>query len=92
MFYRASYKCFYRVVNRPKIVPKKQDLYIPNIPPVLPITKWASQSERLREYLVFEEEKRMKPRLSWYDPTDTSWVPHGWFKDGLVADFKYYTR
>lgn len=71
-------------------VAEKQELYVPNVPHILPITKWASHNETLRDVLVFEEEKRIKPRLSWYDPYDTTWVPNGWFTDGIKADLNYY--
>jgi hypothetical protein len=50
----------------------------------------AAKSEFVRDVLVVDESKRVKPRLSWYDPYDTSWVPTGWFKDGVVADVEYY--
>ena len=36
------------------------------------------------------EKKKVKPRLSWYDPYDKTWVPNNWFQDGLAADMKYY--
>ena len=25
-----------------------------------------------------------------YNPYDTTWAPSGWYKDGLVADMRYY--
>ena len=44
----------------------------------------------IRDVLIYDENKRKQPRMSWYDPSDKSWIPDNWFHDGLVADMKYY--
>lgn len=68
----------------------ENDIYVPEIPHVLPITRMARKNEFLRDVLVYDEKKKVKPRLSWYDPYDKSWVPKNWFEDGLKADMSYY--
>lgn len=65
-------------------------MYVPSIPHVLPVTRMVRDNDKIRDVLVFDEKKRMKPRLSWYDPYDTTWVPNGWFTDGIRADMDYY--
>ena len=69
---------------------KKNEMYVPEIPHAFPITRWARDSEFIRNVLVIDEKKRVKPRLSWYDPYDTTWVPSGWFSEGVMADMNYY--
>ena len=61
---------------------KKDEVYVPSVPHILPFARMARDSDFVRDVLVFEEKKRMKPRMSWYDPYDTTWVPSGWFTDG----------
>jgi len=67
-----------------------QKIYVPSIPHLLPVTRWATENAYVRDLLVFDETKRQKPRLSWYNPYDTTWAPTDWFSDGLMADMKYY--
>ena len=69
---------------------KNEDIYVPKIPHALPITRMAKDSAFLRDVLIYDEKKKVKPRLSWYDPYDKTWVPNNWFQDGLAADMKYY--
>jgi len=69
---------------------KPEEVYVPSIPHLLPVTRVARDNEWLRSVLIVDETKRVKPRLSWYDPYDSSWAPSGWFKDGVVADMEYY--
>lgn len=67
------------------------ELYVPSIPSFLCATRLARDSEFMRNVLVVDERApRTKPRLSWYDARDESWVPRGWYSDGLKADFSYY--
>lgn len=63
---------------------------VPEVPHVLPFTRWAANSNTLRSTFVAEDPStRKKARLSWYHPEDTM-VPRGWWKGGLLADLKYY--
>ena len=66
------------------------DIYVPKIPRALPITRMVKDNAFLRDVLIYDEKKKVKPRLSWYDPYDKTWVPNNWFQDGLAADMKYY--
>lgn len=67
-----------------------RELSLPQIPHLLPFTRWAANSEQIRDTFVAEEPKtRKRARLSWYHPDDTM-VPRDWFKGGLLADIKYY--
>ena len=67
------------------------ELYVPDIPVFLCAARMARDSAYVRSVLVHDERKpRMKPRLSWYDATDASWAPRGWFEDGIKADLRYY--
>lgn len=67
------------------------DVYVPDIPVFLCATRLARDSPYVRSVLVHDERApRTKPRLSWYDARDDSWVPRGWFDDGLKADLEYY--
>jgi len=66
------------------------ELYVPEVPHLFPISRVMKDNEWLRSVLVVDETKRVKPRLSWYDPYDSSWAPAGWFKEGVVADMEYY--
>lgn len=67
------------------------EVYVPDIPAFLCAARMARDSPYVRSVLVHDERKpRMKPRLSWYDATDASWVPRGWFEDGIKADLRYY--
>jgi|TARA_B110000967_G_scaffold134146_1_gene136968 hypothetical protein len=68
----------------------KNEIYIPELPHALPFSRWASDNAFIRDVLVIDEKKRIKPRLSWYDPYDTTWVPTGWFAEGVMADMNYY--
>jgi len=63
---------------------------IPYIPPLLPVTRWASQDAQFRSTLVVDDGEQKKARLSWYHPDDTM-VPRDWFSKGLVEDLKYYS-
>ena len=76
--------------NRATASAKPEEVYVPSIPHLLPVTRVARDNEWLRSVLIVDETKRVKPRLSWYDPYDSSWAPSGWFKDGVVADMEYY--
>jgi hypothetical protein len=69
---------------------KTSELFVPTIPHALPVARWARDNEFIRSVLVIDEKKRVKPRLSWYDPYDTTWVPSGWFAEGVMADMNYY--
>ena len=67
------------------------EVYVPDIPAFLCAARMARDSPYVRSVLVHDERKpRMKPRLSWYDATDASWVPRGWYEDGIKADLRYY--
>ena len=69
----------------------ENEVYVPSIPMFLCATRMVRDSEYWRSVLIVDERKaRTKPRLSWYDATDDSWVPRGWYADGLKADFSYY--
>lgn len=63
---------------------------MPSVPHIFPVTRMARDSPFVRDVLVFDERQRLKPRMSWYDPYDTTWVPSGWFADGIQADMDYY--
>ena len=69
---------------------KMNKVFVPNIPKVLPITRMIRDNTFIRDVLIYDENKRVVPRLSWYDPHDKSWIPKNWFQDGLAADMKYY--
>jgi hypothetical protein len=71
---------------------EKDELYIPQLPHALPISRFARDNQFIRDVLVIDEKKRVKPRLSWYDPYDTTWVPSGWFAEGVMADMDYYFK
>jgi hypothetical protein len=63
---------------------------VPEVPHLLPFTRWAANSNTIRSTFVAEDPAtRKKARLSWYHPEDTM-VPRGWWKGGLLADLKYY--
>ena len=65
-------------------------ILVPEVPHVLPFTRWAANSNTIRSTFIAEDPAtRKKARLSWYHPEDTM-VPRGWWKGGLLADFKYY--
>ena len=63
---------------------------VPYIPPLLPVTRWASQDAQFRSTLVVDDGEQKRARLSWYHPDDTM-VPRDWFSKGLVEDLKYYS-
>lgn len=70
--------------------PKDIPLYMPDVPLFCPVSRWASNSEVLRQVLVVDAEKEpLKPRMSWYHPDDRM-IPRGWFNEGIVADMHYY--
>ena len=62
---------------------------LPYIPPLLPVTRWASNDPQFRSTLVVEEGAQKKARLSWYHPDDTM-VPREWFSRGLLDDLRYF--
>lgn len=66
------------------------EVVTPYIPPLLPVTRWASQDEQFRSTLVVDDASQKKARLSWYHPDDTM-VPRDWFSKGLLEDLKYYS-
>ena len=76
--------------REPADASKTSEVFVPSIPHALPVTRWARDSEFIRSVLVIDEQKRVKPRLSWYDPYDTTWIPNGWFAEGVMADMNYY--
>ena len=73
-----------------KITQQNGDIYVPKIPHALPISRMAKDNAFLRDVLIYDEKKKVKPRLSWYDPYDKTWGPNNWLQDGLAADMKYY--
>lgn len=79
-----------QVARETRIAAEVAEPMVPHVPHILPITRWASQSETLRSTFIADEpSKRKKARLSWYHPDDTM-VPRDWFTGGLLADLKYY--
>lgn len=66
------------------------EVWIPSLAKCLPATHRFATSSVVREVLIYDEKKVKKPRLSWYNPYDTTWVPSGWFSEGLLADMNYY--
>ena len=62
---------------------------VPYVPPLLPVTRWASNDAQFRSTLVVEDGARQKARLSWYHPDDTM-VPRDWFSRGLLEDLRYF--
>jgi hypothetical protein len=69
---------------------ESSQILVPEVPHVLPFTRWAANSNTIRSTFVAEDPStRKKARLSWYHPEDTM-VPRGWWKGGLLADLKYY--
>lgn len=64
-----------------KLQPADSAVYVPSVPHIFPVARLASNNAFIRDVLVFDEAKRIKPRLSWYDPYDTTWVPSGWFTE-----------
>mmetsp|Transcript_11936 Transcript_11936/g.16178 ORF Transcript_11936/g.16178 Transcript_11936/m.16178 type:complete len:186 (+) Transcript_11936:109-666(+) len=65
-------------------------MYVPEVPHLLPISRWCRENETLKDILVAPEAESLpKARLSWYHPDDTM-VPRDWFKEGLLDDFEYY--
>ena len=65
-------------------------IYEPNLPHLLPVSRLMMQNDTIRDMLIFDETKRQKPRLSWYNPYDTTWAPTDWFSDGIMADMHHY--
>eukprot|EP00892_Ulva_mutabilis_P010339 jgi/Ulvmu1/7678/UM038_0109.1 len=61
----------------------------PEVPHVLPFTRWMRDSKEIRESFICTPETRYKPRLAWYNPND-GMVPSGWLTEGLLADMAYY--
>ncbi|KAL4432587.1 hypothetical protein ABPG77_000524 [Micractinium sp. CCAP 211/92] len=67
------------------------EVVVPEVPHVLPFTRWAAHSTKFRSTFIAEPPKeRKKARLSWYHPDDTM-VPRDWWSGGLLADLKYYS-
>jgi hypothetical protein len=51
----------------------------------------AASSGSFRSTFIADPPKeRKKARMSWYHPDDTM-VPRDWFRNGLLADLKYYS-
>jgi hypothetical protein len=61
------------------------ELYVPFVPHIFPLARLAAQSDYMRSCLIVDDTKRVKPRMSWYDPYETSWVPTGWFQAGPAS-------
>lgn len=73
-----------------KLKSKDVPLFVPAIPHLLPVARWVRDNETWRQILIHDDETPPPvPRLSWYHPEDT-FIPRGWFKDGLVGDWNYY--
>lgn len=68
---------------------EEEEYVPPEIPHVLPITRWVRDSKSLRESFICTPETRYKPRMAWYNPND-GMVPSGWLTEGLLADLAYY--
>ena len=68
---------------------KEVHMAIPYVPPLLPVTRWASNDAQFRSTMVVEDGSKQKARLSWYHPDDTM-VPRDWFSRGLLEDLKYF--
>ena len=54
--------------KREPVAKKEDTIYVPELPHIFPIARLAAKSEFVRDVLVVDESKRVKPRLSWYDP------------------------
>ena len=65
-------------------------IFIPKIPYIFPVTRMVRDNTFVRDVLIYDETKKIHPRLSRYDPNDKSRIPKNWFQDGLVADIEYY--
>lgn len=76
-------------VREAQLQGKEVHVVIPYVPPLLPVTRWASNDAQFRSTLVVEDGARQKARLSWYHPDDTM-VPRDWFSRGLLEDLKYF--
>jgi hypothetical protein len=71
---------------------KSNELYVPSIPHLLPVARWARNNAMVRDVLVYDDAAvEVKPRLSWYHPDDRM-VPRNWFQEGLAADFAHYYK
>lgn len=66
-----------------------ENLYIPQVPFFCPVTKKLRDNELVREILIYDKSKPIKPRLTWYDPNDNI-IPNNWFVDGICSDLDYY--
>lgn len=66
-----------------------ENLYIPQVPFFCPLTKQLRDNEYVREVLIYDENKKVKPRLTWYEPNDKM-IPTDWFVDGIYSDLDYY--
>ena len=76
-------------MKRPSHSAERKEVFVPDLPVFLPVSRWARDNDFIGR-AHHDEAKRTKPRLSWYDPYDTTWVPTGWFSDGVMADMTYY--
>ena len=67
----------------------QEGLYVPDVPFFCPITKHVRDNETVRSVLVYDRDKAVAPRMSWYTP-DEGIVPNNWFLEGIYGDLSYY--
>lgn len=65
------------------------NLYVPQVPFFCPLTKQLRDNEYVRDVLVHDNTKHVKPRLTWYNPNGEI-IPTDWFIDGIYSDLQYY--
>lgn len=79
---RAAARAARRAVREPA------EVVVPQVPHLLPFTRWAASSTSFRDTFIADPPaERKKARLSWYHPDDTM-VPRDWWRNGLLADLK----
>ena len=76
--------------SRRRLKPEDVPVFNVPVPSLLPVTRWASNNEALRQTLIVPDDPaERRTRLSWYHPDD-GMVPRGWFRDGLMADMAFF--
>ena len=84
-------KIFTRTFEKHKKKSKSaEDLKIPYVPFICPITKRIRDDETVRDILIYNPSNQIKPKLSWYNPNFDEMIPTNWFEEGIKADLNYY--
>ena len=66
-------------------------IYIPKLPRMLMLSRRMRDSRAVRSIMIVNEDARLKPLFSWYNPNEPTWVPTGWYHETKKSLYYYFS-